>query len=175
MSRIFRRLASTSSGTSASEAASEILQRYSGKPVSVREQILDANQLRLLNVTLRRDTLHKSVKLDSDGAPVNGTPIPPGYNLVYFTPKMYDKDLGVDGTDVVVNPLRPWTRRMWAGGTLEWTQDPSRILRVGQTVKETTEVTSAEEKTMRSGDSMILAGVIKTFENENGVALVDRR
>ena len=64
---------------------------------------------------------------------------------------------------------------MWAGGSLEWTQDPKRILRVGQKVRETTEITSAEEKTMKSGDSMILAGLVKTFENDNGVALVHRR
>ena len=175
MSQIFRRLASTASNPSASEAATEILQRYSSKPVSVREQLLDANQVRLLNVTLRRKSLHKNVSLNTDGAPVDGTPIPPGYHLVYFTPTMFENDLGIDGTDKTLNPLAPWTRRMWAGGTLEWTRDPSRILRVGQTVKETTQITSAEEKKMRSGNSMILAGLVKTFENENGVALVDRR
>ena len=64
---------------------------------------------------------------------------------------------------------------MWAGGSLEWTQDPKRILRIGQKVKETTEITSAEEKTMKSGDSMILAGLVKTFDKELGVGLVDRR
>lgn len=175
MSRVFRRLASTASNISASEAATEILQRCGNKPFSIREQVLDANQVRLLNVTLRRTALHQDVSLDSDGAPVAGTPIPPGYHLVYFTPTMQEKDLGIDGTDKTLNPLAPWTRRMWAGGTLEWAQDPKRILRVGQTVKETTRIISAEEKTMRSGDSMILAGLVKTFENENGVAVTDRR
>ena len=58
---------------------------------------------------------------------------------------------------------------------MEWAQDPKKILRVGQRVKETTEITSAEEKAMRNGDSMILAGLVKTFENEHGVALVDKR
>ena len=106
MSRIFRRFAST--GSSASEAAAEILQRYGSKPVSVREQLLDANQARLLATTLDRNSLHQNVKLDADGAPVDGTPLPPGYHLVYFTPTWWTKDLGIDGTDKkVLNPLEP--------------------------------------------------------------------
>lgn len=173
MSRIFRRFAST--GPSASEAAKEILQRYGGKPASVREQLLDANHARLLSVTLGRKIEHDYASLDLDGAPVNGSPLPPGYHWAYFTPTMHEEELGIDGTDKTLNPLAPWTRRMWAGGSFEWTQDPKRILRIGQKVKETTEITSAEEKTMKSGDSMILAGLVKTFENEHGVALVDRR
>lgn len=175
MSRVFRRFASSSSGVSASEAAKEILQRYGGKPVSVREQLLDANQARLLSITLGRQDVHQKISLDSDGAPVEGTPLPPGYHLVYFTPTYQEQNLGIDGTDKTLNPLAPWQRRMWAGGSLEWTQDPKKILRIGQKVRETTEITSAEEKTMKSGDSMILAGLVKTFENEHGVALVDRR
>lgn len=175
MSRIFRRFASSASGSSAADAAKEILQRYGGKPVSIREQLIDANHARLLSVTLGRRNLHEKVSLDIDGAPVDGTPLPPGYHFIYFTPTMHEQDLGIDGTDKTLNPLSPWTRRMWAGGSMEWTQDPKKILRIGQKVEETTEITSAEEKTMRSGDSMILAGLVKTYENEHGVALVDRR
>lgn len=106
---------------------------------------------------------------------MDGTPIPPGYHLVYFTPTFLEKDLGLDGTDKTVNPLAPYTRRMWAGGELEWKQSPNQLLRVGQTVTEITRITSAQPKTMKSGDSMILAGLEKTFETDNGVALIDRR
>lgn len=175
MSRIFRRLASTASGPSASEAAKEILQRYGNKPVSVREQLLDANHVRLLSTTFGRQNVHEKASLDADGAPVEGTPLPPGYHFIYFTPTFQEQSLGIDGTDKTLNPLSPWTRRMWAGGSMEWTQDPKRILRIGQKVKETTQITSAEEKKMKSGDSMVLAGLEKTFENEHGVALVDKR
>lgn len=175
MSRVFRRFASSTSGSSASETAAEILQRYGNKPVAVREQLIDANQARLLSLTLSRPSLHQNVKTDTDGAPVDGTPLPPGYHLVYFTPTFLETDLGIDGTNKELNPLAPWSRRMWAGGSLEWTQDPKSILRIGQKVKETTRITSAAEKQMKSGDSMILAGLEKTFENEHGVALVDRR
>ena len=64
---------------------------------------------------------------------------------------------------------------MWAGGTLEWKQFPAKLLRIGQTVTEITRITSAEPKTLKNGDSMILAGLEKTFETDNGVALVDKR
>lgn len=176
MSRIFRRFASTTSGSSASEAAAEILQRFgTSKPISVREQLIDANQVRLLTLTLGRPNLHDIIELTNDGQPVNGTPIPAGYHFVYFTPPFLDKDLGIDGTDKTVNPLAPWTRRMWAGGTMEWSQDPSNILRVGQTVKEVTKMTSAEEKKLKAGGSMILAGIEKTFETKEGIALTDKR
>lgn len=175
MSRIFRRLASSTSGSSAVEAAGEILQRYGQKPISIREQLIDANQVQLLSLTLGRQSLHESVHLTDDGTPVDGTPLPPGYHWGYFTPRYLDQNLGIDGTDTPLNPLAPWTRRMWGGSELEWKQGPGQLLRVGQTVTETTRITSAEAKTMRDGNSMILAGLEKTFETDNGVALIDKR
>lgn len=175
MSRITRRLYSSSTA-SASDAAAEILQRFGpNKPISVREQVLDANQIRLLTLTLGRPHLHAGGGSALQEAPKSGTPIPPGYHLCYFLPAFLEQDLGKDGTDKTLNPLSPWTRRMWAGGELEWTQDPRMILRVGQTVRETTRVTSAQAKEMKAGGSLILAGLEKVFENEKGVALVDRR
>ena len=175
MSRIFRRLVSTTSNSSASEAASEILKRFGNRPVSVKEQLIDSNQARLFSLALGRPSLHKDTHLINDGAPVDGTPLPPGYHFAYFTPAFLEKDLGKDGTDRTINPLPPFTRRMWAGGEMEWKQSPATLLRIGQTVKETTRVTSAEAKQLKSGEPMILAGLEKTFETENGVGLIDRR
>lgn len=176
MSRILRRLYSSTANASASDAAAEILQRFGpDKPISVRKQLLDANQLRLLTLTLGRPSLHAGGSDAAQEAPQDGTPVPPGYHLCYFLPAFLEQDLGADGTDKTLNPLAPWTRRMWAGGELEWTQDPGRILRVGQVVRETTRVTSAQAKRMKHGGELILAGLEKVFENERGVALVDRR
>lgn len=175
MSLTFRRLASTSSKASASEAAAEILQRFGNKPISVREQLLDANQARLFSLTFGRQKLHPDDKLSADGAPLKGTPLPPGYHWAYFTPPFLEQDLGEDGTDKTLNPLRPWTRRMWAGGELQWRQGSAELLRVGSTVTEITRIVSAEAKTMRNGDSMILAGLEKTYESDNGIGLVDKR
>lgn len=176
MSRIFRRLYSSTSTASASDAAAEILQRFGpNKPISVHEQVLDANQLRLFTLTLGRPNLHAGGSNATHEAPKDGTPVPPGYHLCYFLPAFLEQDLGADGTDKTLNPLSPWTRRMWAGGELEWTQDRERLLRVGQTVRETTRVTSAQSKQMKNGGELILAGLEKVFEHERGVALVDRR
>lgn len=166
--RLFSSTAHHLNKASASEACSEIFARFGNKPISVRKQLLDGNQLHLLNVTLGRSQA-------STNAPSDGTPIPPGYHLVYFTPSILEDELGLDGTDKTVNPPSPFTRRMWAGGELQWSQDESSLLRVGQVVQETTKMLSAEPKKLKSGAEMLVVGVEKTFENEKGVALVDRR
>lgn len=165
-----RRLFTSSARThaSATDACAELLSRFQHGPVSIREQVIDANQLQLLSTTLNRTPTSYS-------PPPDGTPVPPGYHLVYFTPSIVEAELGADGTDRTVNPLSPFTRRMWAGGELHWTQDPNALLRVGQTVRETTKLLSAEPKKLKSGGEMLVVGVEKTFENSKGVALVDKR
>ena len=166
-----RRLLSTSAcrRASAKEASTELFERFgAGKPVSIRKQVLDANQLHLLNITLNREP-------SSNSPPSYGTPIPAGHHLVYFTPSIIESELGLDGTDRTVNPLAPYTRRMWAGGELTWTQDTNAVLRVGQEVCETTKLLSAEPKKLKNGGEMLVVGVEKIFENDQGIALVDRR
>lgn len=176
MSYITHRLlsAATSRASSAAEACSEIFQRFENKPISIRKQLFDANQVQLLSLTLGRPNLHNGISITEE-APLDGTPIPPGYHLVYFTPSILEQELGRDGTDRTVNPLSPFTRRMWAGGELEWSQVPSQFLRVGQMVRETTKLVSAEPKKLKTGAEMLLVGVEKTYETEKGVALVDKR
>jgi hydroxyacyl-ACP dehydratase HTD2-like protein with hotdog domain len=170
MAHITRRLFNTSAPSipSASDACSELLSRFHNAPVSTRTQLLDGNQLHLLAITLNRAPTSLQTF-------ANGTPIPPGYHLVYFTPSIVESELGLDGTDRTVNPLSPFTRRMWAGGELIWTQKESALLRVGQQVRETTQLVSAEPKKLKSGGEMLVVGVEKTFENDAGVALVDKR
>ncbi|KAI4639925.1 hypothetical protein J4E93_008724 [Alternaria ventricosa] len=171
MTPVARRLFSTTSShcqASATEACSELLTRFQKGPVSIRKQLLDANQLQLLSITLNRTP-------SSFNPPPTGTPIPPGYHLVYFTPSIIEAELGLDGTDRTVNPLSPFTRRMWAGGELTWAEDRNALLRVGQEVKETTKLLSAEPKTLKNGGEMLLVGVEKTFSNDHGIALTDRR
>lgn len=171
MAHVARRLFSTSAyrQASAKEASTELFERFGiGKPVSIRKQVLDANQLHLLSITLNRVP-------SSNSPPSYGTPIPAGYHLVYFTPSIVESELGLDGTDRTVNPLVPYTRRMWAGGELTWAQDTNAVLRVGQEVRETTKLLSAEPKTLKNGGEMLVVGVEKTFENDQGIALVDRR
>lgn len=171
MAHIARRLFSTTKRmrASAAEASAELFERFgSAKPASIRRQVLDGNQLQLLSITLDRTP-------SSNDPPPEGTPIPPGYHLVYFTPSIAESELGLDGTDRTVNPLSPYTRRMWAGGELTWAQDANALLRVGQEVCETTKLLTAEPKQLKNGGEMLVVGVEKTFENDKGIALVDRR
>ncbi|KAF2822997.1 hypothetical protein CC86DRAFT_372748 [Ophiobolus disseminans] len=170
MQIITRRLftSSTHPLPSANTASTELLSRFSSNPISTRTQLLDANQLHLLSVTLNRVPT-------SYTSPKPGSPVPPGHHLVYFTPSIAEAELGLDGTDRTVNPLAPFTRRMWAGGELTWNQDANAVLRVGQEVTETTHILSAEPKKLKTGGEMLVVGVEKRFSNSHGIALTDRR
>ncbi|OAX81198.1 hypothetical protein ACJ72_04467, partial [Emergomyces africanus] len=163
-----------------SAIASKFLSRFQSLGPQTRTQNLDANQLQLLSLTLNRPSLYQgSPSLSNTAPPKNGTPIPPGHHLVYFTPTFLEGELGADGTDVSYNPEAPFTRRMWAGGEVRWPRGPDgrvNLLRVGQEVRETTRMLSAEAKVVRkTGEEMVVVGVEKVFENEEGVAVVDRR
>lgn len=172
----------SSSTASASAIASAFLSKFQSLGPQSRTQSLDANQLHLLSLTLNRPSLFPSsqqVQSPPAPPPAAGTPLPPGYHLVYFTPAFLETDLGADGTDVSYNPSPPFTRRMWAGGEVRWPRDErGRVnpLRVGQEVVETTRVLSAEPKVVKkTGEEMIVVGVEKVLGNEDGVAVVDRR
>ncbi|THC96471.1 hypothetical protein EYZ11_004062 [Aspergillus tanneri] len=135
----------------------------------------------MLSLTLNRPSLFPNSPSLSNtpGSVPAGTPLPPGYHLVYFTPAFLENELGADGTDVSYNPESPFTRRMWAGGEVHWPRDADgkpNPLRVGQEIQETTKVLSAEPKVVRkTGEEMIVVGVEKEFRNEFGVAVLDRR
>ncbi|KAL4885874.1 hypothetical protein BJY04DRAFT_214073 [Aspergillus karnatakaensis] len=180
---------SPSPSQSATTIASSFLTRFQSLGPQTRVQTLDANQLRLLSLTLNRPSLFPaSASPTLTTAPSAttsepeidlGTPLPAGYHLVYFTPAFLENELGADGTDTSYNPDQPFTRRMWAGGEVSWPRDKEgkvNPLRVGERVTETTRVLSAEGKVIRkTGEEMVVVGVEKEFRNERGVAVVDRR
>lgn len=166
---------------SATSIAASFLSRFRSLGPQTRSQVLDANQLQLLSLTLNRPSLYPnspSLSNTSTSLPT-GTPLPPGYHLAYFTPAFLENELGADGTDVSYNPEAPFTRRMWAGGEVQWPRAADgnpNPLRVGQEVQETTKVLSSEPKIVRkTGEEMIVVGVEKEFRNEHGVAVIDRR
>jgi hypothetical protein len=70
--------------TSATDAANDVLSRYQGKTQS-RSQYLEAHQIQKLSLALHRKELYPNISVTST-PPKGGTPIPPGYHLVYFTP-----------------------------------------------------------------------------------------
>ncbi|KAJ0164858.1 Mesaconyl-C(4)-CoA hydratase [Colletotrichum tanaceti] len=165
---------------SAAAAAAELLDTFAGRDV-VRRQLLDANQLQRLSLTLNRRELHRrggrdaslSVSPSADDAPAEGTPLPPGYHLVYFTPAGVEDELGADGTDRTFNAPAPFTRRMWAGGRMRFVGGTP--LRVGEEVEERTRLVAATPKTSRSGGPMVLVDVEKEFWGRDGLAVKDRR
>ncbi|KAG6985291.1 succinate--coA ligase [ADP-forming] subunit beta [Physcia stellaris] len=171
MALIFRRLKSTAASASTKLIAEELITRAQKAGPITQRQLIDANQLQRLSLTLDRPHLYKSQSTSRE-APREGTPIPPGYHLAYFTPAALPDELGVDGTDRSYSPSKPYTRRMWAGGELSW--DVENRLRVGEEVTETTRFLSADAKVTRTGEEMIVVGVEKTFENQDGIALVDK-
>lgn len=142
-------------------------------PYIVKKQLLDSNQIQRLSLTLNRQKLYWDLQNVDVEVPVNGTPLPLGYHLAYFTPAALPAQLGRDGTDISYSPAEPFTRRMWAGGKLQW--EKSNPLRIGDVAIETTKLVSAEPKVTRAGEEMIVVGVAKTFENAKGLALVDKR
>lgn len=171
--RTFRRLASTAISARNKQLVDDFLQKAKNAPPIVRKQLLDPNQIQHLSLTLDRPRLYRGVQIVENEAPPQGTPLAPGYHLVYFTPAALPGDLGRDGTDISYSPAEPFTRRMWAGGKIDWEKGNS--LRIGDEAIETTKLISAEPKVTRAGEEMIVVGVEKTFENAKGLALVDRR
>ncbi|KAI8940725.1 hypothetical protein NX059_001990 [Plenodomus lindquistii] len=50
-------------------------------------------------------------------------PVTPGHHLISFNPSLPPDRLLPDGTDMLHSPGDPWTRRMWAGGSITFTPD----------------------------------------------------
>ncbi|KAI1263570.1 putative cytoplasmic protein [Xylariaceae sp. FL1019] len=170
-----KRLQSTAT---AQDAAAQLLERFKDRKI-VRHQVLDGNQIQKLALTLGRRGIHPTFDI-RERPPAIGTPIPPGWHLVYFTPNGIEQkgDLGADGSDIVFNSPEPFTRRMWAGGKMIWgraTEDGTG-LKVGDEVTETTELLSAVPKTSSAtGAEMVFVEVKKTYSTRRGQALEDRR
>lgn len=156
----------------AAEAAQQMLHAFDGQ-TRVQRQVLDGHQLQKLSLALNRRQLHPG--LDVTGAPPpRGTPLPPGYHLVYFSPASLESDLGPDGTDSTFNAPGPFSRRMWAGGRMAWAPGLPP-LRVGDEAEERTRLLGAAPKRSRDGSDMVLVDVEKEFWGPAGLALVDRR
>lgn len=166
--------------------ADAFIAKFANGQTFERKQFLDVNQLRLFSLTLDRPHLwprsHLFSKSLETHEPVPATPIPPGYHWIWFTPAQLPGVLGLDGTDASFNPDAPFTRRMWAGGSVEWSgaqpgQSSHSLLQVGDTVTEVTKLLSCEPKVIkRTGESMLVVGVKKEFRDSQGnLCVVDRR
>ena len=175
MSLVFRRAISAAVSPFTKRFANEFYDKACSRPPVIRKQLIDSNQLQRLSLTLNRSHLYSDIPVvdDENGQPPSGTPLPPGYHLVYFIPALLPEALGPDGTDDSYTPSEPFTRRMWAGGQIRWEKD--NPLRVGDEATEMTQLISAEPKITWTGEEMILVGVEKTFTNLKGLTLIDKR
>ncbi|RMZ87507.1 hypothetical protein DV736_g5266, partial [Chaetothyriales sp. CBS 134916] len=153
----------------------------SGQPF-VRKQLIDANQLRLFSLTLNRPCLWRGSPTLQKLEPTKGTPVPPAYHWAYFNPVQLQFQLGIDGTDASFNPGPPFTRRMWAGGSLYWPgakpfQKEQHYLTIGDITTETTRLLSCEPKIIkRTGESMLVVGISKELrDSKDHLCVVDNR
>ena len=173
MQQTFRRLASAAASAATKRLVDDLRENAINAPSIVRKQVLDPSRVQCLNSTLNRRQLYRDAGIPKGHDPANGTPLPPGYHLVYFTPAALLEELGSDGTDISYSPGEPFTRRMWAGGELKWRKE--NPLRIGDEAIETTKLVSAESKNTRMDEEMIVVSVEKIFENRDGFALIDKR
>ena len=145
--------------TSAPPLALDALRDWIGRSES-RTDTLGASPVAALSATLDRD----------DPAPAPGTPLPPLWHWLYFTPQTRASALGEDGharRGGFLPPV-PLPRRMWAGGRLDFRQP----LRVGETVTRVSTIKDVTIKEGRSG-SLVFVCVRHEFSNAQGLALAE--
>lgn len=82
-----------------------------------------------------------------------GEPLSYGHHLAFFHPRNPENALRPDGTDAEFCPPEPFTRRMWAGGTMQWNMNPACVLRVGQKARAVSRIASVEKKGFGSDDA----------------------
>ncbi|PWN33428.1 uncharacterized protein FA14DRAFT_62081 [Meira miltonrushii] len=122
----------------------------------------------------------------ANGILANGIPtgslVIPTEHLAFFTPRVSSTSLGLDGSDTPFNPPGGiFTRRMWAGGRMEWTKeanDPAKRMKVGDQIWEKTFVEEAELKKLGDGGEMILVWARKEFGQKDDLetpVLIDKR
>src|SRR5271169_2930977 len=107
--------------------------------------ILSPTQSRLLSLTLQPYIPFPLPQVQKT--------LPQGHHLVYFpTAAVPESKLDSDGTETTYNPGAPFSRRMWAGGRIEWPQDVDLL--VGKPTKEIMKLDKIESKTRSGGGEM---------------------
>lgn len=174
----------------ADDAAEILHTRFAGK-VFENKEVLDGKQLRKLALTLRRRELHPGLDV-STRIPPDGTPIPPGYHYIYFTPDgvegtagdpSFVQELGTDGSDLMFSAPAPFTRKTSAGGRIKWPlkwEQGESELRVGDEVTERTVFVGATpQKIIGNGGrpigEMLLVRFQKEFWGPRGLAFTEER
>jgi 3-methylfumaryl-CoA hydratase len=98
--------------------------------------------------------------------------LPPGWHVLYFLPRFAPDGLRPDGSpaDTGVVPPMPLPRRMFAGQTLRF----HRPIRIGQTLRQETELTDISTKAGATGP-LVFTTVVSRISGPEGLALEDER
>jgi 3-methylfumaryl-CoA hydratase len=102
----------------------------------------------------------------------DGDALPPGWHVIYFTPRVGPDGLRADGTPSKggVTPDMPLPRRMFAGQGFRF----HRPLRIGQTVRQETELTDISLKSGATG-TLVFTTVVSRISGPDGLAVEDER
>ncbi|MFN4004397.1 MAG: MaoC family dehydratase N-terminal domain-containing protein [Hylemonella sp.] len=125
-----------------------------------RDDLIAATPMAALAATLDHDLPY----------PAAGTPLPPLWHWIYFTPLTRASEIGPDGharRGGFLPPV-PLPRRMWAGGRLEFMQP----LRVGETARRVSTIQDVTVKEGRSG-ALVFVCVRHAYSGSNGLALTE--
>jgi 3-methylfumaryl-CoA hydratase len=102
----------------------------------------------------------------------DGDPLPPGWHVIYFTPRFGPAELRPDGTPAASGllPDMPLPRRMFAGQSFRF----HRPLKIGQTLKQENELTDIALKTGATG-TLVFTTVVSRISGPDGLAIEDER
>jgi 3-methylfumaryl-CoA hydratase len=106
----------------------------------------------------------------ADPPPTAGTPVPPLWHWLFFTPLAPQSEIGPDGHAKRGGflPPVPLPRRMWAGGRLQF----NAPLQVGDTITRESRIDDVTIKEGRSG-ALVFVNVHHAIRNARGVALTE--
>jgi 3-methylfumaryl-CoA hydratase len=137
------------------------LKRHIGSK-EVTTDVVTAAQANLLRLTFGRP--EPELK--------DGDALPPGWHVIYFTPRFAPSDLRADGTPARsgLMPDMPLPRRMFAGQTFRF----HRPLRIGQTLRNETELTDISIKSGATG-TLVFTTVVSRIAGPDGLAVEDQR
>jgi 3-methylfumaryl-CoA hydratase len=102
----------------------------------------------------------------------DGDALPPGWTILYFLPRFGPEALRADGApaDTGVVPAMPLPRRMFAGQTFRF----HRPIRIGQTLRQETELTDISMKPGGTG-TLVFTTVVSRISGPEGLAVEDER
>lgn len=130
----------------------DFLNDWKGAPLS-RDDLITAFPANALAATL-----------DQDRTFAPGDPLPPLWHWLFFLDLFKRSDAGYDGHAALGGflPPVPLPRRMWAGGRLTW----NAPLRVGGTLRKTSDVRSVKPKVGKSGPLVFVTVRHQIYEGD---------